>query len=249
MVDGSPLELISPCLCRSVVHRKCLNHWRATSNTYNAMTHCPTCKEAYETIATAQVVALERPIFWAQVSRVIVFAAIVLVGSWVVLLVDAGTPKFMNLHWNALDGKIYAWVGLPSVPRYLVYVVLSLAMTLIVMAIVWVLRWCARSRFESYNCDCTLCCFSCDHHDHQHTSCHDCGCGDGCGDCDGGCSEAMVIVVVVAVVLGVFIGVAMLIMALVGGIANAVDSAREKRIRSLQVQQTSVRNLRTITSV
>ncbi|RHY44885.1 hypothetical protein DYB28_015079 [Aphanomyces astaci] len=229
--EGSPLELISPCVCHSVVHRKCLNQWRATSNTHNAMTHCPTCKEAYETTDTPQVEALKAPIFWAKVWRVAAFVALVLGGSLIVLLVDAGTPKFFNLHWNALDGEIYDWVGLPSVPRYLVYVMLSLAMTLFVMAVLWLVRWCHRNRVCRDGVDCSnvwMC---------------------NCVSCTDSCGEDMLIMIALLLVIGVFVGLVMLVMAIVGAVVNAVDGQRERRVRSLQVQQTNVRNLRSLSSV
>jgi hypothetical protein len=44
--------LIAPCLCKGtqlMVHRKCLDEWRAQESRPRAFTHCPTCKFQYVT--------------------------------------------------------------------------------------------------------------------------------------------------------------------------------------------------------
>eukprot|EP00961_Rhodomonas_salina_P187590 2531990-Rhodomonas_salina.2 len=42
-------NLIKPCLCTAMVHRNCLDEWRAQEQFPHAFTHCPTCKYQYQT--------------------------------------------------------------------------------------------------------------------------------------------------------------------------------------------------------
>ncbi|KAF0698081.1 Aste57867_11278 [Aphanomyces stellatus] len=241
----TPLELIAPCACQSFVHRKCLDHWRVTSYTYQAMTRCPTCHQDY-TFDTVQVYndeKLQHAIWKEQLWRWGLVLGVILLGSMVIWLIDRGTPKFLQLHWNGLDGKIYNGIGLTKVPRFVVYLVLSLLMAAFITGLVTICSWCCRSNPNgSYVClDCTYPgCYCGD--------CGDCGGCGGCGDC-GGCGEFAAIVGVVVLVCIVFVGIAMMLTAIVGGFGSAIDRRGEKRIRGLQVQRQRIRNLRPIGNV
>ncbi|KAG9398077.1 hypothetical protein AC1031_014998 [Aphanomyces cochlioides] len=244
---NSPTELIAPCSCRTYVHRKCLDHWRVTSFAYNCMTECPTCRNEYEfeTISSGNDNDFKSKLFRARLWRAFIVFLVVLVGSMMIALVDAGTPKFFNLHWNALDGKIYNWIGLTKVPRFVIYFLLSLAMTALITCLVFVVRWCWHSGACYACCDgCTNCSFYCTAYSTDGGGCCDCG---GC-DCGGDCGDVAVILVGVMVVCAVVAGIALLFTAIVGGVGSVVDRRGERRIRSLKVQQTRIKNLRPLIS-
>ncbi|CAK4083661.1 unnamed protein product [Aphanomyces euteiches] len=250
--DNSPMELIAPCSCYTYVHRKCLDHWRVTSLTYNCMTHCPTCRSKYEfeDISSTNPQDIKTKIFRAKLWRAFIVLLVVVVGSMIIALIDAGTPKFFNLHWNALDGKIYDWVGLTKVPRFVIYFLLSLAMTAIITCLVFIVHWCWTSGACHACCDaCTNCNCYCDTGYH-HGGCCDCG-GCDCGGCDcGDCGGEFAIVVVgVIVVCAIVAGLVLLFVGIVGGIGSVVDRRGERRIRTLQVQQARIKNLRPLSSV
>ncbi|KAF0718860.1 hypothetical protein As57867_001423, partial [Aphanomyces stellatus] len=52
---GDALELVAPCVCRSHVHRGCLDAWRRCSLSKTALSHCPTCKTAFELDPTPSI--------------------------------------------------------------------------------------------------------------------------------------------------------------------------------------------------
>ncbi|KAF0698079.1 Aste57867_11276 [Aphanomyces stellatus] len=232
---NTPFELIAPCVCHSYVHRQCLDYWRVTSNTYQAMTRCPTCHQHYEVdrIVLADTDSLKRQIRKEQLWRWGLVLGVILLGSMVLWLLDRGTPAFLHLHWNALDGKIYDGIGLTNVPRFVVYFVLSLLMMCFITGLVATLAWVCHYHTSSPEC-CNFC------FEYSSSGCDGCNCS-GC-DCGGG--EFGVVVGVVFVVCIAFVGVAALLTAVVGGVGSAIDRRGEKRIRSLQIQRERVRNLR-----
>ncbi|KAF0698080.1 Aste57867_11277 [Aphanomyces stellatus] len=228
----SPMELIAPCACLSYVHRHCLDHWRATSNTYHAMTRCPTCHQnyAFETIRVNDADELDRQIRQEQIWRWCFAIGIMLVGSLVIWLIDRGTPAFFHLHWNGLDGKIYNWIGLTHVPRFIVYFVVSVLMAGFITGLVTILAFCHRNDTPT---DCCDLCLDCTH--------HGCNASNDVGDCGNDFAAVVGVLVLVCVI---FVGFAMMLTAIVGGVGSAIDRRGERRIRSLQVQQERVRNLR-----
>ncbi|CAK4083660.1 unnamed protein product [Aphanomyces euteiches] len=217
--ENSAMELIAPCLCQSFVHRKCLDHWRVTSFTYNAMTECPTCREQYH---FDQVIAddtddLKKQIFQARLWRFAIVLGVVFLGGFVLALIDAGTPKFFNLHWNALNGKIYHWIGMTKVPRFVVYFLLSFAMTVLITGVVFILGWCWREGI----------CQGCANVYYDAT--YPCGSYEPCpvdDDCCGDCGADFAFVVfVVTVVCAVVAGIVLLCTAVLAALSIGVESA------------------------
>ncbi|KAF0713233.1 Aste57867_4449 [Aphanomyces stellatus] len=255
----SPDELIAPCVCHSHVHRGCLDHWRVTSNTFHAMTQCPTCHTSYtiDTVLVDNEEALHEEIRREQLWRWTLVLGVIFVGSLGLWLMDRGTPAFFHLHWNGLDGKIYEWIGLTQVPRFIVYLVLSFVMTAFITGLVTVLAWCCSAATPGNSVvaivDGVNCCPTRGGIGYQPMFAPggDCGCCDGCcgssGDC-GPCGECGhefgTIVLVVLVVCFVFVGLVVLFSAIVGGIGSAVDRRGERRIRGLVVRQERIRDLR-----
>ncbi|KAG9398079.1 hypothetical protein AC1031_015000 [Aphanomyces cochlioides] len=239
--ENSPMELIAPCSCPTYVHRKCLDNWRATSFTYNCMTHCPTCRNMYEfeLVVADNSDELKKKVHKARWWRAFIVLLVVLVSSMVIALIDAGTPKFFNLHW---DGKIYHWIGLKQVPRFVIYFLLSLAMTALITCLVILIRWCWYNGVCdgcAYGCDRTQCCVL-DIDGPNSGVC--CGC-NGC-DCSGDCGEFAIILIGVILVCAVVAGLVLIFIAIVGGVGSVVDRRGERRIRALQVQQSRIKNLR-----
>ncbi|ETV91648.1 hypothetical protein H310_13894 [Aphanomyces invadans] len=228
----SPTELIAPCMCQSYIHRQCLDHWRATSNTLHAMTHCPTCRTPYETQNVQVDDGLQQQILRERVWRLGLTLGVVFLGSLLIWLADEGTPKAFQLHWNALGGKIYHAMGLPYLPRLLVYFLVSLATTAFVAGVLTlVAMWvdCCRGnhgRGGGYH--------------------NDCYCPDvDCRGCDGEFAGVFLVLVIVAIV---FVGVFVLFTTIVGGVGNAVDRQGAQRVRVLETKLQRVKNLRPIAS-
>ncbi len=57
------------------------------------------------------------------------------------------------------------------------------------------------------------------------------------------------VVFVIVVVSAIFVGLVMLVTAIVGGVSSAMGQREEHYIRSLQVRQTQIRNLRPLPQV
>ncbi|CAK4669865.1 unnamed protein product, partial [Aphanomyces euteiches] len=149
--ENSPMELIAPCSCQSYVHRKCFDHYRITSVEFSVIYYCPTCRDKYEIeeVPATSPEEYKKQLLKARLGRIFIVLLVIALGSMVIALIDAGTPKFFNLHWNALDGKIYEWVGLTSVPRFVIYFLLSLAMTAIITCLFFLTR-CFGGDFGEY---------------------------------------------------------------------------------------------------
>ena len=121
---GDGHEFIAPCVCRSYVHRRCLDVWRASAMAPQAMTHCPTCKNAYEyeEETVEHVEKYERSMARHIARRIALMFTIVLMGSLCFWFIDCGTPQWMNLNFNGFNGKIYSSMdGTGSAPQFLVY--------------------------------------------------------------------------------------------------------------------------------
>ncbi|OQR91162.1 hypothetical protein THRCLA_09091 [Thraustotheca clavata] len=225
--DGKdmPMELIAPCPCESYVHRKCLDHWRVTSYTVNAMTHCPTCKTAYVLKEFGAEEDYKRLLRKEQLKRLFLVVLVVFIGSGVIWLIDRGTPKFFQLHWNGMDGKLYDWVGLETCPRFLVYFVMSLLMTAFIIGVITIVCLCIEACRQPGTCVCYGDCSGlCD-----------------CGSCGG---EAAPVVLIIVVALFIFVGLYMLFVAIVGTIGSAANRIGERRVRTVQTTFQHVENLR-----
>ncbi|KAG9398078.1 hypothetical protein AC1031_014999 [Aphanomyces cochlioides] len=226
--ENSPDELIAPCSCYTYVHRKCLDHWRTTSFTYNCMTQCPTCRSNYmfDSIQSVDTADLKKQLFRARWWRAFIVLLVVLVGSVLIAIMDEGLPDFFHLDWNALDGKIYNWIGLTQVPRFIIYFILSLAMTAFITCVVFCIRWCWHERVCQVGCyacvnnlnyvDCAICVNSID------LCCET-------NSCDFN-DEADVIVIVVVAAVVVAFGLVILFVAVIGGVGSVVDRQGERRI-------------------
>lgn len=145
-------ELMAPCACRSYVHRHCLNMWRSNSMVPGAMTECPTCKSQYQyehvpgADPAATEAVLQRKIYWARFKRVMLTFLAIFVGSMAVWGLDRGTPKWMNLEWNALDGKIYESLSANGeFPEWWIYCILGLVATLFVIGLAGIVSSCVSS--------------------------------------------------------------------------------------------------------
>ncbi|CAK4609780.1 hypothetical protein AeMF1_009534 [Aphanomyces euteiches] len=251
--ENSPDELLAPCSCMTHVHRKCLDHWRATSFTYNCMTHCPTCQEPYEfePIEGESPEEIKKQINRARWGRALLVLLVILFGIMIIALIDAGTPKFFGLHWNALDGQIYNWIGLTSVPRFVIYFLLSLAMTVLITCLVLAIRWCWRCRRNGVRAGGVY-----RRADHRAIDADDntyasvCWCNVSICDCSSSdYGEYAIIMVVVVAICAVLAGIVLIFVALVGGVGSVVDRKGEQRIRTLQVQEKRVKNLRHLSAV
>ncbi|KAG9398065.1 hypothetical protein AC1031_014983 [Aphanomyces cochlioides] len=252
--ENSPDELIAPCSCMTHVHRKCLDHWRATSFAYNCMTHCPTCQEPYEfePIEGESPEEIKKKINRARWGRALLVLLVILFGSMIIALIDAGTPKFFGLHWNALNGQIYNWIGLTSVPRFVIYFLLSLAMTALITCLVLGIRWCWRCRRNGVRAGRV---YRRTNHDHRGVDADDntytsvCWCDVSICDCSRDYGDYAIIMVVVVAICAVLAGIVLICVALVGGVGSVVDRKGEQRIRTLQVQEKRVKNLRPLSAV
>ncbi|OQR91154.1 hypothetical protein THRCLA_09090 [Thraustotheca clavata] len=49
-------EIIAPCSCSTYVHRSCLEKWRLTSTSEEALTHCPTCRSRYRLEGASSII-------------------------------------------------------------------------------------------------------------------------------------------------------------------------------------------------
>ncbi|KAF0698082.1 Aste57867_11279 [Aphanomyces stellatus] len=268
----TPLELIAPCVCRSYVHRKCLDHWRVTSNTSQAMTRCPTCRQDYtfDVVQVPNDEKLKNAISSEQCWRWFLVLGVTWLGSMVIWLIDRGTPAFLHWHWNGLDGKIYTGFGFTETPRFEVYFLISFLAAAFITGVHTTVSWCIESCrnvcTESCNDTNGSCTESCNDTDGSCTDCDSCECGD-C-DCCGGCSsssdcgclggdgdsndcggELAGIVIVVVIVCMIFVGFVVMLSAVVGGIGSVIDQRGDKRIRRLQVQRERICNLRPIENV
>jgi hypothetical protein len=90
-------NLIAPCLCKGtqrVVHRKCLDEWRAQESRPRAFTHCPTCKFQYVTDLMIETTSDMR---WAYIQYRFLVARDM--GAFFILLqlLLCGLAKF--IHW------------------------------------------------------------------------------------------------------------------------------------------------------
>ncbi|KAF0690702.1 Aste57867_17912 [Aphanomyces stellatus] len=252
-VEFSPMELIAPCACASLVHRDCLDRWRVSSTTFHAMTRCPTCHTRYEIeeVAVANEAELKTALRREQLWRWVLVVGVIVVGSLLIWLVDAGTPAVFALHWNAMNGQIYHAVGFPNVPRFLVYLALSVAMTAFITGLVAICAWCAQDGNGGAFCDCVSACDDCcwgrrrrrRHGYHGGGGLYVGGDCVQCGECGGECGGEFAMVLAVIIVVGIiFVGIAVIMTAVVGGIGSVVDRRGERRIRSLETQHTRVRN-------
>ncbi|OQR86701.1 hypothetical protein ACHHYP_10241 [Achlya hypogyna] len=226
---GSSTELIAPCACEAYVHRQCLDTIRITSRMPNAMSQCGICHTLYLFKATGDAAEadLRRLVRKAQILRLLLVLGVVFVGSLVIWLIDRGTPKAFDLHWNGMDGKIYNWIGLTSWPRLVVYFLTSLALTAFIIGLVTVVTLCAVG--------CQGGCYCPTYYGGD--------CGGGCGDCGG---EGGAVVLVFVVVVFVFVGLFMMLMAIVGAAGNTVNRIGQRRVRSVEVHYHQVENLRPI---
>ncbi|CAK4622509.1 hypothetical protein AeNC1_013463, partial [Aphanomyces euteiches] len=260
--ENSPMELIAPCSCQSYVHRKCFDHYRITSVEFSVIYYCPTCRDKYEIeeVPATSPEEYKKQLLKARLGRIFIVLLVIALGSMVIALIDAGTPKFFNLHWNALDGKIYEWVGLTSVPRFVIYFLLSLAMTAIITCLFFLTRWCL------LNVSCASCCNNCcSTTGSTNVSCcpytpyygidccvpyNTCYCCD-CNGCSfgGDFGEYALVSVIVIVVCAIVAGLVMIFVAIVGVLAGAANLNSAKTGRELEVQKNRVRNLRAPTTV
>ena len=150
---GGKYELIAPCVCRSYVHRRCLDVWRVSSMVPQAMTHCPTCKTAYEyeedesPNKEKNEAEFRREVHKQILSRILLVLAIVFVGSMSIWGIDRDTPQWMNFNFNGYDGKIYDAFG-TDWPHGVVYFICGLLSTLFmfgIVAIVYSMIRCCRT--------------------------------------------------------------------------------------------------------
>ncbi|KAF0704248.1 Aste57867_7399 [Aphanomyces stellatus] len=227
----SPLELIAPCSCLTYVHRQCLDHWRATSDTYHAMTECPTCHDEYriQRFEVPNADALDDAIKTAKRWRWVLVLSVLLVGSLVTWLVDRGTPAYFHIHWNGLDGQLTNWMGLTHVPRFLDYFGASVVVATCFTSVLAIRSWCGRSHTASVS--------------HTLDDVESGGQTDRV-DCRTVCAALICGILVVSIV---FVALVMMLPAMVGALGSTIDRRCEKHIRSFQVQRERIFNLRPLT--
>ncbi|OQR91159.1 hypothetical protein THRCLA_09093 [Thraustotheca clavata] len=104
----------------------------------NAMTNCLTCKTAYVLKELGVEEDYKNQIRKEQLQRLLLVLLVVFIGSGVIWLIDRGTPKLFQWHWNGTDGKLYDWVGLDSCPQFLVYFIMTTPVVFILFIVLFI---------------------------------------------------------------------------------------------------------------
>ena len=182
-------ELIAPCLCKGtqrMVHRKCLDEWRAQESRPRAFTHCPTCKFQYVTDVVIETSSDAR---WAYLQYRFLVARDL--GAFFILLqlLLCGLAKLIHIcdpsesiaalypkEWAERNDKTFS-IG----PYFCTAVLIFLA----VAGLVGFAMWCGQSRGNSSPWIC-----------------------DGCCDVAGSDAGILLVIVLVAlVVMGIFVAI------------------------------------------
>ncbi|KAF0726085.1 hypothetical protein Ae201684P_020473 [Aphanomyces euteiches] len=221
--ENEPMELIAPCACQTYIHRECLDRWRITSNTRNAMTECPTCRSPYKTEVIPVDPLVKQQLFHARVWRSIVALAVIALGAVVLWLMDVAAPA--SWRWTVLDEILQQT---PSTYRSLVFFGLSLAITAFIagiFAIVAFFRDGCRlnGRYRGP--------------DFRNVRSRNLFQGD---------SAAAVLALIVILSI-ICIGLYFIATTIVDGVGNAVDRRGARRIRELETRLNRIKNLRPLT--